>query len=55
VGSQSSINRPKAEDGSSEYMLSLEKLKDKAEKYANKYHRKDFEDYKKKYRPDSNQ
>jgi hypothetical protein len=49
------LARRNINDGSSEYMLSLEKLKDKAEKYAGKYHRKDFEDYKKKYRPDSNQ
>ena len=29
------------------------KLKDKAEKYACKHHRKDFEDYKKKYRQET--
>jgi hypothetical protein len=44
------LTRRNAQDGSSGYMLSLEKLKDKAENYANKHHRKDFEDYKKKYR-----
>ena len=47
------LARRNAEDGSSEYMLSLEKLKDKAEKFASKHHRKDFEDYKKKYRPET--
>ena len=42
--------RRKKGDGASNYMQSLQYLKDDAETYASKHHSNDFADYKKEYR-----
>lgn len=44
------INRRNSGTGASGYMHNLELLKSKAEKYARKHHKKDYEEYVKKYR-----